>query len=224
MRSSLLSTLPLAIGLLFGGSLEVRDQVERAEIERVKVRWAAGTVRASVHDDGKVQATSLAWGPEAPMAFSSRRDGEILYLELRCRTPAPCGGDLDLTVPEGVQLEVELGEGLAQLAGPLGETTAIVGKGSIEASALGGARAVLQVVDGDVRASWSEAPVRVVLATVTGDAELLLPPDEYEVEDARGTVRLVGMHSVPGAARSIEVTNIDGTTRLHAVRSVASLR
>ncbi len=64
----------------------------------------------------------------------------------------------------------------------------------------------------------------MVVATVTGDADLSLPPAAYDVEDLRGSVRLVGLESTPGAANTIQVTTVDGMARLQAVHSVATLR
>ncbi len=223
MQRALITTAPLIIGLLAGGSLEVQNQASWAGIERVKVRWAAGDIHVDTHQTPLVRAESMAWGPEAPLAYEARRDGEILVLELQCRTPAPCGGDLELSLPAGVQLELDLGEGLAKVNGALGDSSVIVGKGSIQASALTANEAVLQVVEGDITAFWAEIPERVVVATVTGDVELRLPRADYALEDQLDHSTMVGLEPVPESSNKVQVTTIDGEAVIYGIQTLASL-
>lgn len=223
MKRSLLTTAPLLIGLIAGGSLEVRDEGSWAGIERVKVRWDAGDVTVATHEEPTVHAEKLGWGPEAAFAYSARRDAEILVLELQCRTPAPCGGDLELSLPRGVTLELDLGEGQARLHGPLGDSSVIVGNGNIEATGLTASEAVLQVVTGSIDADWAVVPERVVVATVTGDVELRLPLADYSLEDQLGHSTMVGLRDVEGAASRVQVTTIEGSAYIYGVRSIAAL-
>jgi len=223
MQRALISTAPLLIGLLASGSLEVRNQASWAGVERVKIRWAAGDITINTHATPLVRAKSVSWGPEAPLAYEARRDGEILTLELQCRTPAPCGGDLELGVPEGVKLEVDLGEGQAKLNGAVGNSSLIVGKGVIEASALTANETVLQVVEGSITAFWAEIPQRVVVATVTGDVELRLPEADYALEDQLGHSTMVGLVPVLDATSKIQVTTIDGEAVIYGIQTLASL-
>ncbi len=223
MQRTLLSTAPLLIGLIAGGSLEVQDQGAWAGIERVKVRWDAGDVTVDAQPSALVRAHSLAWGPEASVAYEARRDGEILFLELQCRTPAPCGSDLELSLPPGVSLELDLGEGLARIHGAVGDASVIVGSGSIEAYGLTASEAVLQVVDGSISALWADVPSRVVVATVSGDVELRLPRADYALEDQLDHSTMVGMQPVQGAASRIQVTAVQGHATIYGVRAVAEL-
>lgn len=223
MQRTLLSTAPLLIGLLAGGSLEVQNEASWAGVERVKVRWAAGDLNIGTHETPLVRARSAAWGPEAPMAYEAHRDGEILFLELQCRTPAPCGSDLELGLPPGVGLEVDLGEGLARIQGSVGDSTVIVGKGSIEASGMTAGEAVLQVVDGSITAFWTEVPQRVVVATVSGDVELRLPQADYSLEDQLDHSTMIGLRPVEGAPSRIQVTTVQGRARIYGVQMLAAL-
>jgi hypothetical protein len=223
MQRALLSTAPLVIGLLAGGSLEVHHTDSFVGIERIKIRWDAGDIEIRAHEGDTVRAEKQAWGPEAPLAYSVRRDQEILTLELSCRTPAPCGGDLALSVPEGVDIELDLGEGHASLTGGLGDLSVIVGSGEIEAWDLQANEAVLQVVEGDIAAGWATVPQRIVVATVTGDVDLRLPEADYDLEDQLGHSSFVGMRQVDGAASKVQVTTLNGHADIHGVRSMASL-
>ena len=223
MKRTLLTTAPLLIGLLAGGSLEVHDHASWAGVERVKVRWDAGDITVRTHALGVVTADKLGWGPEAPLAYSAHRDAEILVLELRCSTPMPCGGDLDLAVPPGVTLEIDLGEGQASLDGQLGDSSVIVGTGSIVANGLTASEAVLQVVNGDIDAGWSSVPDRVVVATVTGDVELRLPRADYALEDQLGHSTMIGLRQVEGAESRVQVTTVEGRAHIYGVRSIAAL-
>jgi hypothetical protein len=223
MKRSLLSTAPLLVGLLAGGSLEVQNQASWAGVERVRVRWDAGEVLVDADGGSRVHARSMVKGPEAPLAYEVVRDDEILTISLQCRTPAPCSGDLALSLPEGVQLELDLGDGLARLVGPVGDSTVIVGTGRIEASDLTAREAILQVVEGDIDAQWALAPQRVVLATVTGDAELRLPLDDYSLEDRRGAAVMIGLEPVEDAARRVQVTTVEGVVSIYGVHTLASL-
>ncbi len=223
MQRALLTTAPLLVGLIAGGSLEVQDEASWAGVERVQVRWAAGDITVSAQDSALVNARTLAWGPEAPLAYSAHRSGEVLTLELQCRTPAPCGGDLELGLPAGVALELDLGEGTASLDGAIGNSSVIVGAGEILASGLTADEAVLQVVEGNIQALWAEVPERVVVATVTGDVELRLPRADYALEDQLDHSTMVGMRPVEGADSKVQVTTIDGHATIYGVLSLASL-
>ncbi len=223
MQRAIITTAPLILGLLAGGSLEVQNQASWAGVERVKVRWAAGDINVTSHDGALVDAETKTWGPEAPLAYDARRDGEILILELTCRTPAPCGGDLELSLPAGVELELDLGEGLAELTGDMGDSSVIVGKGEIHASALSADEAVLQVVEGSIDAFWAEIPERVVVATVTGDVELRLPVADYALEDQLGHSSFVGLTPVPGAPNKVQVTTVEGEAVIYGIQTLASL-
>jgi hypothetical protein len=222
MQHKLFTTAPLVLGLIAGGSLEVQERDSFVGVERVKVRWAAGSIHVGTHHGDAVEIETTTWGPEAPFAYTARRDAEILVLELQCRAPAPCGGELELRLPSHVQLELDLGEGLVQLDG-VGESTIIVGTGSIDARALSAKESILQVVDGDIHAEWATVPERVVIATVTGDAELRLPEADYSLEDQLGHSTLVGLRDVEGASSKVQVTTIDGHADIYGVRSLAAL-
>jgi hypothetical protein len=223
MQRTLLQTAPLLVGLIAGGSLEVHDESSWVGVERVKVRWDAGDIQVRAHDTTAVHVQKLGWGPEAPLAYTARQDAEILVLELQCRTPAPCGGDLEISLPPGVTLELDLGEGHASLQGPMGDSSVIVGNGSIAATGLTASEAVLQVVNGGIDADWATVPTRVVVATVTGDVELRLPLADYSLEDQLGHSTMVGLRDVQGASSRVQVTTIEGSAHIYGVRSIAAL-
>ncbi|MFH1469381.1 MAG: hypothetical protein ABIO70_33660 [Pseudomonadota bacterium] len=217
----LFAPAPLLFALLAGGTLHVRDEVTADGITRVRVHWASGTIRVRPVTTEVTEAGVLAWGPEAPGAFSSRATGGLLSLELGCRLPVPCGGDLELALPPGVALEVDLGEGEVLLERVDGDLTISVGQGRIAAEALGSSDAVLQVAVGEIDASWSTAPERVVLATVRGDVQAALPPAAYHLQGLGGRVDMVGIEDSPEATRTVSVTTVEGHARI--ARSVPEL-
>jgi hypothetical protein len=210
----LLAHAPLLCALLAGGGLHIRDEVSADAPSRVRVHWAGGVVHVRPADGEAAVAGVTAWGPEAPTAFSSRASGGFWILDLTCRLPVSCGGDLDLRLPAGVALEVDLGEGEVRLEDLSGALTVSIGRGHLAASGLGVDDAVLQVAEGDIDASWSVAPERVVLATVRGDVHAALPPAAYRLEVQGGRADLVGIEDAPGAARSVSVTTVDGRARI----------
>ncbi len=223
MQRLLLTAAPLALCLLAGSSLRVEDSVSFDGIERVKLRWASGDLQIKTRDGDIVHAAVQSWGPEAALAFDARRDAEILVLTLQCRTPAPCGGDLDLTLPRGIDLEVDLGDGRAALQGQLGDLSVVVGSGNIRAGALETDSAVLQVVDGPIRAVWMTAPQRVVAASVTSDIELYLPQAAYALENHALRSSVVGVEISDTSPLSIQVTTLEGEARLHGVRAMVEI-
>jgi DUF4097 and DUF4098 domain-containing protein YvlB len=105
----------------------------------------------------------------------------------------------------------------------VGDSSVIVGNGSIEATGLTSAEAVLQVVNGGIDADWAVVPERVVVATVTGDVELRLPLADYALEDQLGHSTLVGLRDVEGASARVQVTTIEGSAHIYGVRTIASL-
>ena len=221
MQRHLDTALPLLLGLLASGSLRVEESFRlHDEISRVKVRWAAGDLHISARSQGSVSIATTAWGPESPLAFHHELDGELLTLELRCRTPVPCGGDLDLGLPPGVRVEADLGEGKAVLEGPLGDVSVLVGAGSLHASGLASTDAVLQVVQGEVLASWSVAPQRVVAATVSGDIDLQLPPERYRLSELAPSCEVRGIELDASSQRKLEVTSVEGQVRIQGLRAV----
>ncbi len=221
MQRRLDTALPLLLGLLASGSLRVEESFQlHEEVSRVKLRWAAGDLHISASARGPVSVAATAWGPESPVAFHHELDGDLLTLELRCRTPVPCGGDLELGLPPGVRVEADLGEGSARLEGPLGDLSLLVGAGSLHASGLASSDAVLQVVQGEVLASWSVAPQRVVAATVSGDIDLQLPPERYSLSELAPRCQVQGIELDADSSRKLEVTSVDGDVRIQALRAV----
>jgi hypothetical protein len=216
------SSLLTVLGYLACGSLRIEQSfVEEGRVDRVRVRWASGEihVRGGTTDDVRVHAE--VWGPEAPLAFTHERDAEILLVELRCQTPVPCGGSLDLDLPTGVAVETDLGEGSVDLAGPIGRLSVIVGDGSIDARVLTAEEAVLQVVQGPVDAAWSRTPRRVMLSSVEGDVRVRVPPGSYQVQSGGREAEVHGIVVDPSAASLIRVTALGGEAVVEGVGSVA---
>jgi hypothetical protein len=219
------SSLITVLGLLACGSLQVdRSFVEEGALERVRVRWAAGDVHVRAGTATEVKVRVQAWGPEAPLAFSHERDAEILVIELRCQSPVPCGGTLDLDVPAGTALETDLGDGAADLSGPLGHLSVVVGSGSIVTRGLTSEDAVLQVVRGPVRAGWSKAPRRAVVASVHGDVRVMVPPGAYDVQSGGDEPAMYGIVDDPAAANVLRITALDGQAVVEGTGSIADAR
>lgn len=218
MKTGFLSSMLLLGGLAACGALQVSEDLSvSGPIRHVQVRWTSGNVR--IHADGTdgVELASRVWGPEALRSFRHHVEGDALVLDLTCDLPAPCGGNLDLHVLPGTRIDVDLGDGRVVLDGQGGDLAVIVGRGAIEAEGLTASTAVLQVGQGDVKAEWDRAPQRVIVATAQGDAHLLVPPDQYRVEDpANGTV-VRGLEPDADAGRTLRVTTPGGRGVLEAV-------
>ena len=212
-------TLLIAVSAVL--SLQVQEQVNAQGVETVKVRWDSGAVKV-VGGADHVHATSSAAGLEAAMSFEYTQDVEILTLKMNCALPLPCRGDLELHVPDGISVEVDLSDGDVELVGELGDLSILVGRGDITGVALTSEDSVLQVVNGSIISSWSSAPRRVIVASVRGDVELRVPRALYKIDDLAGKSSVYGLETGPDAERTIRVTALGGDTNIYGISALAS--
>jgi hypothetical protein len=147
----------------------------------------------------------MRWGMGCPEVDFTVHDG-VLYVEGSCPAGAwTCSTDFELTVPEGVDLEVQITTGRLQ-AEDVGAVRAELTTGDIE---IVGARneVALEVTTGTISAT--ELEVEAAWAEVTTGSialELAEPFSEIEAELVTGDVSL----EVPGGCYDLDLDVVTG--------------
>lgn len=253
MRSPLPRRRLVAVGLVVAActpeaTTTRTESFDPAQVERVDLRSADGTITLSPGEDGRGDGTidaQLRWrGDEAPELYT-RLAGTTLLVESRCPpSTRRCAIDLTLDVPptldvdvrceagdvvvEGLVglIDVETGEGTATLTGTTGNARVDVGQGDI----------VLDAVAGGVDAFVERGGITGTgLAAYTLEAragnqpvELAFDtaPDLVDVSTQAGDVTLTlpsGEYDVDASSRRGEVV-VEGVTSTSNAPAVVLLQ
>ena len=153
------------------------------DITHVVIRSDAGTVdlmAAQAEAGVRVERTIRA--PEGALHLAHRVElnadgGETLVLEAGCVKLLPCAVDIRLDVPEGVTVDVVLGEGDVYAEG-IGTLTAEINRGSLHAD-IGGPLSA-QVGSGSVSATLP-LDADATVAVGHGDIELRIPAGPWQL-------------------------------------------
>jgi len=146
------------------GDVRIRHGVEGVPIEVVTTtKDSFGTARSS----------------EAVADGALRLTGECRFILL----PDNCGVDYDVTLPPGIEVEVNTGTGDTVVDGATAQVTINSGTGDIRASTLQASPVAVQTGTGDVRLQFSTPPDEVSAHSGIGDITITVPADgsDYRV-------------------------------------------
>lgn len=167
-----------------------------------------------VVEPGDRLCVSVELGGVGSGGVGHRVEREVLFLDYACS--GLCGGEITVTAPADLLLDVELGAGDLQLDGRRGEVLARLGAGELSAHDLEAERAELAVGTGDLNASWRTRPLDVVALTAAGAVDLEVPAGAYAltVSADGGAVALEGVYDDPGAEAAIQAETGAGSVRI----------
>ena len=188
-------------------------------VERVIVRSDVGTVELLPGDGLRVERAIRA--PEGALTLSHVVQDGTLTLEARCRALLPCAVDVQVVVPEGTPVDVELGHGEVWATGLSAALDVQIGDGDADLDLLGPLAA--RVGSGEVRASLpGDASARIAVGS--GDIEVVVPPGRYTLDLSAADTLVSGIDDVEGASAVLELLAPAGRATVTGVERVASLR
>lgn len=211
MLRTLVTSTPLLAGILASSSLQMEESlVVATEPGALRIRWSEGTVRVVEDSDTGLMVTRRSRGPRAFGQVIHRQSEAAVNLTMACTFPLPCGGDIDVHVPEGMTVQVDLRAGEVLLQGLTGDVSVSVGNGRVQALGMASHQATLQAAAGDLDLRWIDTPARLQALTARGDVHLGVPAGHYDVKDGTGRVRLQGVVAVQAAESDLEVLALGG--------------
>ena len=112
-------------------------------------------------------------------------DDRLLFLDYPCG--GACGGDVRITAPSKIHVDVQLGAGDISIDSRKGDVVAHLGAGSIQATDLQSEWAELLTGAGDIQAELLERPVFLDVNVAAGSIEIEVPAGGYALDlDADG--------------------------------------
>lgn len=200
---------------------ETHDVVVEDALTSVVMRGGVGDVSVRSDPDATrttVQITTV--GGWSPVQASAVAEGGALQLRSSCGRvwPGPCSAAFEVTVPEGLDLDLSTGTGDQDLVGTFGAVrfdsdtgdvswtasrgTSLTGRVDTGNVQVQGAVPAVRVTGetGAVRLALDAAPTEVQATTATGDVRILVPDDGTRY-DATATSDTGGARiAVPTAA------------------------
>ncbi len=138
----------------------------------------------------------------------------VLTLDYDCGGAELCGGDVVVTAPAGVHLDLSLGGGDLTVSDMNGDVVAALGAGSVDLSGHGAADVRIDTAAGEIDARFDARPIDVDLAVALGSIQLAVPEGSYAVDTA-------------GTSGSVDVDDVDrddaSDVRLRAVAAAGSV-
>lgn len=208
------SRLPLLLLVACAGPSE--EVQPAASIGRLELAVESGSVRLVAGE-----ALGLRYAVAAPFgggAVELIEEPGRLRVVASCADLRPCAVDLEVTVPPGVPVGVEQGEGSLSIEG-LDRVVAHLGRGAVRA--LVGEALDLSVGVGTVEAkALGFGPVRVAVGQ--GDVALQVPAGAYDLDLVGARVEVTGIEEHAGALRTLQVVAPGGAVLLSSAGPVAA--
>jgi hypothetical protein len=206
-----------------GGEGEVRLD-EALDIRAVRIEGTAATVRivgnrASDRSEGGVTGTHRLRGPGAQgrAGVSIDADG-MMVLSASCAPVLPCHLDVELGLPQGLPVAVDLSSGTVRIEG-MAEADVQVDRGDVEV--VGGYNARVRIGSGNLHTRLRPgAMLRAVVAN--GDVEADVPPGGWQVRATAAELTLAGVFLDQQARGVLEVHAPSGNVRLTGMKELAS--
>ena len=185
------------------------------EIRRVMIDSEVGDLR--VQNGPSLEVRREIRGLEAALNLSERIEGDTLTLTARCLPLLPCGVDLNLSVPEGVDVVARVGRGDVVASG-LDRLELDLGAGAADLSVR--EALVARVGQGSLSAS-APASATVRGAVADGDATLETAPGERPLRLSARQVELQGVAAAERGGGAVELVAPAGTARVIGVTTLA---
>ncbi|MGW2160002.1 DUF4097 family beta strand repeat-containing protein [Nonomuraea sp. NPDC001699] len=210
------------------------------ELSTLKVTTGSGEVNVEIAPGPAGELTiarNVGWTSIDRPVITEDWNGDTLRLDIRCgasRDPdgPVCRADYTLLVPfeTGIEARTTVGDlsvgnvvgavrlttvsGDVRADGITGGLWARSGSGTVNGNSLLGTRADVETGSGDVRLDFASPPLTVrAVARATGDVELRLPPETYDVT-TEGRRTEVEVDASTGAPRKVEARAPLGSVRV----------
>ena len=210
LATNLAITVAVAIGC---DDVRYRDgAVAKDSVERIQLKGDVGVVDIVPGDVAKVEYAVRA--PDGAASVQSSEKGGVLSTVARCHTPVLCSVDVQVHVPNGVGVDVDLGVGEVWSTG-VEDLGIRVGQGDVDVDTNGSV--TVQVGQGSVRvkASGSES-VRVAVGD--GDIAVDAAPDNWNLSVTARSHSNNGVLDDPTAPGQMELVAPSGSVTLRTIR------
>lgn len=148
------------------------------------------------------------------VSVTTRRADQILYIDAKPveRSCSTCRADLELRVPPGLEVVVEVGNGTVRLDGAAARGQLKVGNGTAEVSGAQNAQLQVAVGNGNVSVLRSRLTVNATVGNgnITVEDVVFTPESSNQLQTRVGTVRLTGVRAPSGL-------RLEGATELGSV-------
>src|SRR3954451_15104819 len=148
--------------------------------------------------------------------------GGVLHVRSRCPTSllGRCSVRYRVVVPDNVPVDVRTSGGSVTLSGYRGSARVVTSGGRVFVDGYCANSLELRAASGDVDASATCAPPRLVLRTRSGDVRAAVPPGRYDIdaESTSGQESVNGLESTPDAPYSIQALSGSGDVTVEARR------
>ncbi|HEV8547771.1 MAG TPA: DUF4097 family beta strand repeat-containing protein, partial [Polyangiaceae bacterium] len=178
-------------------------------VTSVTVNVRSGDIHLRGADVGTVSATARIEGDANHLGHALT--GGKLSLVDDCHENH-CSVDIDVTLPAGVEVEIEAGSGDLALEGLLGSVQVHTSSGDIVGHDLSGAALSAETGSGDVALEIGEPAENIRVEAGSGDIALGVPAGSYRLRAATssGDRRVERVVDDPDASASIDATTSSG--------------
>ncbi len=165
------------------------------DVVALSVRVDSGIVRVRASAHGSGEAADSAAGEELPSggvrvtrtqtgAVEGRRRvvHGVLEIDARCAAWLPCESRLDIEIPAGMPVDVEVGDGAVELEGVAGEVTVNLGSGQLRVWDAAAPQLRAQVGWGDSDLDFRVAPRELRVSAGGGDVRVGVPSGAYDLD------------------------------------------
>jgi len=226
LRWFTITTITATLGMLGGCESARYTEAFYPEgvIDRVVIQSDSGLVEIISGNRVRVERTIRA--PEGALDLSHQiRTGdsgeEVLYLSASCKPLLPCAVDMNLTLPAGIPVEVQLDEGEVWATG-IGALSVQLSRGNLDADIAGPLQA--QIGSGNAEVDLP-ARASATIAVGRGDISLSVPSGAWDLVTAGAQVEIHDTIEVaPSAAGSLELVAPAGVVRVSPAPTVADAR
>lgn len=204
-----------ALGLLVVGCGDVRYRdgvTAEYPVEKIHLSGDVGVVDIVPGEVAKVEYAVRA--PDGAANVQSTEKGGQLSTTARCHTPVLCSVDVQVHVPDGVGVEVDLGLGEVWSTG-VGDLSVSVAQGDVDVDTTG--NVTVQVGQGSVRVKTSGSE-SVRVAVGDGDIMVDASPDQWNLNITAKSESNDGIIDNRGARGQMELVAPAGTVTLRTIR------
>lgn len=204
----------LGAALLLGGCSDVRYRdgvIAKGPIQQIQIEGDVGVIDLVPSKIAKVEYAVRA--PEGVANVQGSEIDGVLRTTARCSTPVLCAVDMQIHVPMGVGVAVDLDVGEVWSTG-VGQLNVRVGQGEVDVDTTG--NVTLQVGQGSVRVKTTGSEsVRVAV----GDGDILVEaaPDRWSLNVTAESQANEGLIDDPLAAGQMELVAPSGLVTMKPV-------
>jgi hypothetical protein len=191
------------------GEVRYRDGVMASDpVKRIVIHGDVGVIELVPGTTAKVDFAVRA--PEGVSSVQHSETDGVLQLIARCHTPILCAVDVEVQVPPGVAVEIDLGFGEVWATG-VPDLDISVGQGEVDVDTTG--RVTVQIGQGDARVVTTGSE-QIRVAVGKGDIDVRANPIRWNLGITAENTIDTGIEHDPNARRAMELVAPAGTVRI----------